>query len=135
MSLEEVKEKLKKYGQEHLLLSYDRLDDAGKEKLLKQIEHIDFEQCKELFELTKNKKEFTDIKLEPLKVTDASKITDEEIKRISFKGEKLIKEGKLAVVMMAGGQGTRLGHSGPKGTFDFGLKSHKTIFEVLTDKF
>ena len=49
-------------------------------------------------------------------------------------GEKIIREGKYAVVMMAGGQGTRLGHNGPKGTFDFGLASHKTIFEVFADK-
>lgn len=135
MELEKAKEILQKYGQEHILLSYERLDDEGKEALLKQIENIDFEQCKELFALTKEKKEFKDVKLEQLKVMDATKISDEDIKKITFKGEKLIKEGKYAVVMMAGGQGTRLGHSGPKGTFDFGLKSHKTIFEVLTDKF
>ena len=48
-------------------------------------------------------------------------------------GEKLIKEGKLAAVTMAGGQGTRLGHNGPKGTFDLGLDSHKSLFEILTD--
>lgn len=135
MNLEEAKAKLEKYGQEHLMLSYERLDDEGKEKLLNQIENIDFEQCKELYELTKVEKKFEDVKLEPLKVTDASKISDEDIKNITFKGQKLIKEGKYAVVMMAGGQGTRLGHSGPKGTFDFGLESHKTIFEVFTDKF
>ena len=34
---------------------------------------------------------------------------------------------------MAGGQGTRLGHNGPKGTYDFGLQNHKSIFEVLCD--
>ncbi len=34
---------------------------------------------------------------------------------------------------MAGGQGTRLGHNGPKGTFDLGLESHKSIFEILCD--
>ena len=135
MNLEEAKAKLEKYGQEHLMLSYERLDNEGKEKLLNQIENIDFEQCKELYELTKVEKKFEDVKLEPLKVTDASKISDEDIKNITFKGQKLIKEGKYAVVMMAGGQGTRLGHSGPKGTFDFGLESHKTIFEVFTDKF
>ena len=135
MSLEEVKEKLKKYGQEHLLLSYERLNDAGKEKLLEQIENINFEECKELFELTKQTKKFDDVKLEPLKVTDASKLTDEEITKITRLGEKIIKNGKYAVVMMAGGQGTRLGHNGPKGTFDFGLASHKTIFEVFADKF
>ena len=48
-------------------------------------------------------------------------------------GEKLIKEGKYAVVTMAGGQGTRLGHNGPKGTYDLGLEDHKSIFEILCD--
>ena len=51
------------------------------------------------------------------------------------KGIEAIKYNKLAVVTMAGGQGTRLGHNGPKGTFDFGLESHKSIFEALCDKF
>ena len=134
MSLEEIKEKLKEYGQEHLLLSYERLDESGKEKWIKQVENIDFEECKKLYELTKQTKKFDDIKLEPLKVTDASKLDDEEITKIAREGEKIIKRGKYAVVMMAGGQGTRLGHNGPKGTFDFGLASHKTIFEVFADK-
>lgn len=135
MKLEEAKEILKKHGQEHILLSYERLDEMGKEKLLQQLETIDFEKCKDLFELTKQKREVSDLKIEPLKATEASKLSLEEIRTISFKGEKLIREGKYAVVMMAGGQGTRLGHSGPKGTFDFGLASHKTIFEVFADRF
>ena len=36
---------------------------------------------------------------------------------------------------MAGGQGTRLGHNGPKGTYEFDIENHKSIFEVLCEKF
>lgn len=134
MNVEEMREVLRKEGQEHLLLAYDRLDEAGKEALKKRIETIDWDECRRLYALTKQKKEFSDIKLEPIPATDASTLTDEEIEKITQIGESEIKKGKYAVVMMAGGQGTRLGHTGPKGTFDFGLKSHKTIFEVFADK-
>ena len=79
MKLEEAKEILKKHGQEHILLSYERLDEMGKEKLLQQLETIDFEKCKDLFELTKQKREVSDLKIEPLKATEASKLSLEEI--------------------------------------------------------
>lgn len=74
-----------------------------------------------------------DSKIEPIDYTDKSKLSKEEYEKYKAIGEKKIKEGKLAVVTMAGGQGTRLGHSGPKGTYDLGLDTHKSIFEILTD--
>ena len=64
---------------------------------------------------------------------DKEELSKEDKEKYEKLGEKIIKEGRYAVVTMAGGQGTRLGHDGPKGTFDFGLESHKTIFEVLCD--
>ena len=47
---------------------------------------------------------------------DKDKLSEEEMKRYYEKGAEFIKAGKYAVVTMAGGQGTRLGHNGPKGT-------------------
>ena len=59
---------------------------------------------------------------------EKEKMSKEEKEKYDQIGIEKIKEGKLAVVTMAGGQGTRLGHNGPKGTFDIGLESHKSIF-------
>ena len=130
--LEEVKDILKKYGQEHLLNHYDELDEQKKETLLKQINHIDFELVNKLYDSTKEQKINTNDKITPIDYLDKFKLND-QYKYYESIGKKAIKEGKLAAVTMAGGQGTRLGHSGPKGTYDIGLASHKSLFELLAD--
>ena len=130
--LEEVKEILKKYGQEHLLNHYNGLDDKKKEILLKQIKDIDFELANKLYDSTKEQKTNANDKITPINYLDKYKLND-QYKYYESIGKKAIKEGKLAAVTMAGGQGTRLGHSGPKGTYDIGLDSHKSLFELLSD--
>lgn len=56
-----------------------------------------------------------------------------ETKRNEYKeaGLKLIREQKVAAVILGGGQGTRLGFEGPKGCFDIGLPSRSTLFELV----
>ena len=132
--LKQVEQTLAKYGQEQLLDEYNRLTDKKeKQDFLDSILTIDFNQVKTLYENSKEKPSFMDSKIEPIDYTDKSKLSKEEYEKYKAIGEKKIKEGKLAVVTMAGGQGTRLGHSGPKGTYDLGLDTHKSIFEFLTD--
>ena len=135
MNYEEFTKKVESNGQEHLIKLYERLDEDGRKKLLNQISNLDFNMVKNLFELTKEKREFNDVKIEPIEAQEAESIPENEKEELIKLGEDAIKNGKVAVVMMAGGQGTRLGHTGPKGTFDFGLESHKTIFEAFIDKF
>ena len=130
--LDEVKDILKKYGQEHLLNHYNDLDEKKKEILLKQIKEIDFELVNKLYDSTKEQKINTSDKITPIEYLDKYKLND-LYKYYEAIGKKAIKEGKLAAVTMAGGQGTRLGHSGPKGTYDIGLDSHKSLFELLSD--
>lgn len=132
--LEELKRKLEEYGQLHVLAFYDELNQEEQQKLLTQIEKINLRQMREIYEQTKEKPDFSKCVIEPMDYIDKNKISETEYKEYENMGKKAIKEGKLAVVTMAGGQGTRLGHNGPKGTYDIGLDSHESIFELLCDK-
>ena len=131
-TLEEAKVILKKYDQEHLLNGYENLDEKKQKQLLDQIMNIDFELIKSLYaNTTKEETENEDV-IEPMEYLDKNKLYD-NYKYYENIGKHAIQEGKLAAVTMAGGQGTRLGHSGPKGTYDIGLDSHKSLFELLSD--
>ena len=132
--LKQVEQILKKYGQEQLLQGYNRQPgEKEKEEFLNDLLTIDFAQIEKLYEASKKAKDFSESKIEPIEFVDKSKLYKEEYAKYEKIGTEKIKEGKLAVVTMAGGQGTRLGHTGPKGTYDLGLDSHKSIFEILTD--
>lgn len=124
---------LKKYGQEHLLNGYDKLEEGKKAELLDQILTMDFAQIEKLYGNINYTVNFADSKIEPIDYIEKAKLNDEEYKKYEDLGLTAIKNDKLAVVTMAGGQGTRLGHNGPKGTYDLGLDSHKSIFEILCD--
>lgn len=132
--INKAKEILEKYDQTHVLNSYERLADDKKEELLNQVLSIDFEKIADLYEKTKIKPTTGNDVLEPMPYVDANKLNDEEKENYMTKGDEIIASGKYAVVMVAGGQGTRLGHNGPKGTFDMGLESHKSLFELFCDK-
>ena len=130
--IEEIKRNLKKYHQEHLWSFYEKLDEIKKEKFLKQLSRIDFALIDNLYKNNKKTIDLGDSKIEPIEYWDKERLGGkydfyEDI------GKEAIKNGKLATVTMAGGQGTRLGHNGPKGTFDIGLDSHKCLFELLCD--
>ena len=109
-TLEEAKVILKKYNQEHLLNGYENLDEKKQKQLLDQIMNIDFELIKSLYaNTTKEESENEDV-IEPMEYLDKNKLYD-NYKYYENIGKHAIQEGKLAAVTMAGGQGTRLGHS------------------------
>ena len=133
MTYEEMETKAKKYDQMQILTNYNKADEKTKKELAEQIERIDFQQVSDLYKKTKNEVSFENDIIEPIAYVEKGKLTEEEYNKYYKLGEEAIKNGKYSAVIMAGGQGTRLGHSGPKGTFDIGLESHKSIFEILVD--
>ena len=131
--LEAAKAVLEKHGQEQLLANYEKLSENDKDKLLDDILTIDFNQLEKLYEKRNFKQVYSEAEIEPISYVEKDKMSKEEREKYDELGIKAIKAGKLAAVTMAGGQGTRLGHNGPKGTFDIGLESHKPIFELLCE--
>ncbi|WP_026652598.1 UTP--glucose-1-phosphate uridylyltransferase [Butyrivibrio proteoclasticus] len=129
MDFIKAQEKLKAFGQEHVLKYYDELSDAEKEALLTQIEETDFtilENCKNLG------KGQARGKFEPLAALQVSEIEKrkDEFTKI---GVETIKAGKVAAVLLAGGMGTRLGSDDPKGMYNIGLTKPVYIFQRLIE--
>ncbi len=131
---QDIIETLKIYNQEHIIKLLNKLDDTQKEKLIKQIDKIDFHQIMELYDNTKKEVEIKENKIESIKYLDKEKLSKIQKEEFDIAGETAIRNGEYAVVTMAGGQGTRLGHTGPKGTFKLDVYGKgKYLFEILAE--
>ena len=118
---------LKEHGQEHIFEAYQKLDDKGKEKLAAQIERIDWS----IVEMAGHKELSQERgKLEPLSALEVTQIEENKAKYEEI-GLGAIRAGKVGAVLLAGGQGTRLGSDGPKGKYNIGLTKEIYIFERL----
>ncbi|MBQ1519517.1 MAG: UDPGP type 1 family protein [Ruminococcus sp.] len=124
----EAMERLSHYGQQHILKYYDELSDSEKLSLLEQIECTDFSVIENLSNAAdKNKPRDNVCPTGALTVEDIAANSDEYRKA----GIEAIRAGKAAAVMLAGGQGTRLGFNKPKGMFNIGIDRELYIFECL----
>ena len=125
--------KLKSFKQEHIIDILNKLDSLEKEELINQIIELNFEKMDRLYNNTKVEKRFDQVQISPMNcIVDKDKIenTQDFIKI----GEDIIKNNQFAVVTMAGGQGTRIGYKGPKGTYKLNIgPKGKYIFEILTE--
>ena len=131
---EEIEQLLKTYNQEHIIKLLNKLEEKQKQELIEQINNIDFHQILELYENTKKDIEIKENKIEAVEYLDKEKLTKNEKDKFDELGEKVIVSGQYAVVTMAGGQGTRLGHTGPKGTFKLDVYGKgKYLFEILSE--
>ena len=129
-----AQEILNKYNQKHLLSFYEELTEEQQEQLTKQILNINFKQILELYNNSMIE-ETVDLKtITPLQHIEKEKLSKDEINKYMKIGEEQIKLGKLAVVTMAGGQGTRLGYKGPKGTYELELEqTKKSLFQIMCE--
>lgn len=127
MSLEFLKEILPPEDAEQILRFWPTLIASEKIKLTSQIKNIDFKRLKQqikLLEKSDNPKEFE-------RYSNYAYCGNEQD---FFKGQQLIREGQLGCIVMAGGQGTRLGFEGPKGLYPTSVIKHKSLFQLLCEK-
>lgn len=128
MNLETAKAYLQKHNQSQLLQYYDELSAEEQLRLLKQIEYTNFNIVKNI-EISQSGN--GNGKITP----PANTVSIEEAarRRIQFEtvGLNMLAEGKVGAVLLAGGQGSRLGYDGPKGTFNIGVTRELSIFEQL----
>lgn len=137
---ESVRAELREYGQEHLLRHLEQLSESEKASLYADIKDVDFKKLSLLWKdargnLTDNG-EVKDDRLKPLdrSIVGSTAKDKEAVSRWSDIGLKKISQGQVAVLLLAGGQGTRLGVSYPKGMYNVGLPSGKTLYQLQAER-
>lgn len=123
---ERAVEKLREYGQEHLLDYYNELTSTQKDELIEDINELDFS-------FTRAYKSNSDGKKGKISSMDAMTIDEikDNIEKYKSVGIEAIREGKVAALMLSGGMGTRLGVDRAKGMVNIGLTKELYIFECL----
>ncbi len=129
---------LEKHHQGHLLVFWDRLNTAQKQHLIAQIDRLDLAKIDYWVDDYVKKTAFDgisgDLSPAPFYSYEPS---DQKQQRKYAKavklGKELIRQGKVAAFVVAGGQGTRLGFDGPKGDFPISPVKNKTLFQIFAE--
>lgn len=133
-----LKEQYEQYGQGHVFSFWDELNTIERATLFEQLSSFKPERISELVKeaLQPQSVESNPI-VEPLPESATASMLDSDPAAIEgwyARGLQAVGEGQVAVVLMAGGQGTRLGSADPKGCYDVGLPSHKSLFQLQAEK-
>ena len=133
-----IKERVTQAGQEHLLRFINELTTPQKKQLLQQIEQINFEELNELIEkYVKNRPEIKipdTISPAPYFPETPEGETQKKLyKEAEMRGKQLLSNGQVAALTVAGGQGSRLGFDGPKGSYPITPVKNKTLFQYFAE--
>ena len=121
---DKLQKNLADFKQEHLLTFWDELSGTEQHELDAQLESINFKYIDSLQNQSSEEKEKT---IEPC----ATVLLDDSCNQ---QGIDSIRRGEIGVLTVAGGQGTRLGWSGPKGTYPATPISGKSLFQVIAEQ-
>lgn len=129
----DLRKTLSELGQEHLLDNIDSLSEADRLQLEKEIASQDFNLLNHLFkEHSSTPVISTEDEILPLTFD----LAENNIKQAMWEetGFLLLEKGQVAAFLVAGGQGSRLGFEGPKGAYNIGLPSGKSLFQIQAER-
>ena len=137
--MENLKSQLEEFGQGHLLQFWDTLVDSEKQLLFDDLSSIDIGKVTDYFKRTTQQQctEKTDDRLRPVPdecYGSVSRMKADELQGYNESGLRAIAEGQVAALLLAGGQGTRLGVPYPKGMYNVGLLSNKTLYQLQAER-
>lgn len=132
--MDQVKSILEAAGQEQLLVGADTLTADQQAAFIAQIKEIDFTYVSNIFTKSMEAPQT----LQPAQPVDdvlaLAGRSSEDSQRWYNAGLDEIAQGKVAILLLAGGQGTRLGSYAPKGCYDIGLPSNKSLFHLQAER-
>lgn len=139
MSIEALRGRLSAIGQDQVLRFYDALDAAGKSQLESQLSALDLDALPGLVDGYVKNKPTVDLPsdIKPVKIYPNAAHPGQEkdlYAKAEARGRELLKQGKVAAFLVAGGQGTRLGYDGPKGEYPVTPIKQKPLFQVFAEQ-
>ena len=127
---QQLLQQLGNYGQEHLLAFWDQLTPEAREGLARQIEEIDFELIDRVFRSAEGDVDWSELAAKA-ESPPAFRLNDEGARfsaaEAGRRGAEALCGGKVGMILVAGGQGTRLGFDHPKGMFPLGPVSSRSL--------
>ncbi len=127
-----IRQKLQNHQQEHVLAWWDHLEQQERASLLEQLGRIDFEELKELYKIRDQKQDLpTAERIAPLPRPEEDAVGRGQDRQ---RGEEEFRAGRVAFLVVAGGQGSRLGFEHPKGMYPIGPVSGKSLFQIHAEK-
>ena len=136
----DTKERFEQKGQGHVFQYWESLDQEEKKILQEQADEIDLDELGVLVSQLVFSKEgsslidFSNLDPAPYEPLPADILGDEKWQEAKVAGEAALRSGRVAAFTVAGGQGTRLGYDGPKGTYPISPIKNKTLFQLFAEK-
>jgi len=124
-------------GHGHVLRWLGELDARRRRTFLGQLERVDFERVRAFGQILERPRREVSSQgvgpapVQPLPRDKDAAAREEEPRRL---GAQALREDRVAALTVAGGQGTRLGYDGPKGTFPITPLLGKSLFQVQAEK-